>query len=56
VDPDPHPDPDIHVSVSFGNLDPHPDPHQSNKLDSESGPDPNKFADEKLKCMEYGLI
>jgi hypothetical protein len=28
-------------------VDPHP--HQSDKLD----PDPDQFADDKLKCMEY---
>ncbi len=36
----------------FGNLDPFPDPHQSDKLD----PDPNQFADDKPKRMEYEPI
>jgi hypothetical protein len=35
----------------FGNLD--SDPHQSDKLDPESDPDPHQCADEKPKCR-YG--
>jgi hypothetical protein len=30
-----------------------PDPHQSDKLDPETVPDPHQFADDKPKCMEY---
>jgi hypothetical protein len=40
----------------FGTLDPHPDPHQSDKLDPKPDPDPNQFAGDKLKCMEYEPI
>jgi hypothetical protein len=29
-----------------------PDPHQSDKLD----PNPQQFADDKIKCMEYEPI
>ncbi len=41
------PDPDHLV------LDPHPDPHQSDKLDPESDPDPHQFGDDKPKYKEY---
>jgi hypothetical protein len=34
-------------------LDPDPDPHQSDKLDPD--PDLHQFADDKPKCMEYGI-
>ncbi len=36
--------------------DPHPDPHQSDKLDQETGPNPHQFTDDKPKCMEYAPI
>ncbi len=35
-------------------LDPDPDPHQSDKLDPD--PDLHQFADDKPKCMEYGIL
>ncbi len=50
------PDPDPHGSASNKNPDPHLDPHQSDKLDPESYPDPHQFADHKPKCMYYGPI
>ncbi len=41
VDPDPY----LHL-----------DPHQSDKLDPETDPDPHQFADVKPECMEYEPI
>jgi hypothetical protein len=66
VDPDPHPDSrgsasfwlpgsaPGSASTSYKNQE--PNPHHNDKLDPEPNQDPQQFADDKPKCMEYEPI